>query len=240
MTRRLPPAELADLLGAYAVDAVAPWEAAQLDDLVASERAARAELEEHREALSVLASAVAGEREPPPALWDRIAAGLRDAPPPLRLVARAEARRVPRPAAWIGAVAAAAVIAAVAVVGANALRSDTVDVLEAAVSAVTAPGAEVLDLADPEGGAVQATITLLPDGLGYLDADLPALPEDRTYQLWAVVGDEVVSAGVFGPEPDVAPFHVDGDVAVFAITEEVAGGVAVSSNPLLAVWLRDA
>ncbi len=240
MTRPLSPAELTDLLGAYAADAVAPWEAEQIESLLATDPAARAELEEHRDALASLAVAVSGEPDPPAKLWQRIATGLSDAPPPLRLVPAAKVRRVPRPVAWLGGLAAAAVIAAVAVVGANALRSDTTELPEAAASAATAPGAEVLALADPVTGEVGATITLLPDGVGYFEADLPPLPPHRTYQLWAVVGDEVVSAGVLGPDPGLAPFQVAGDVALFAVTEESAGGVAASANTPLAVWQRDA
>lgn len=240
MTRRLAPDELTELLGAFAVDGLEPWEAEQVAEHVAADPAARAEVAEHHQVLAVLGAAVAGDEAPPAALWDRIAGGLRDAPPPLRLVPATGIRRLPRPAVWLGGLAAAAAIAAVAVVGATALRSDRASVDDAYATAVTTPGAEVLPLATPDGEPVAASITLLPDGVGYLDADLPALGADRTYQLWAIVGDEVISAGVFGPEPRVAPFLVSGEIAGFALTEEVAGGVAVSANPPLALWLRDA
>ncbi len=240
MTRRLSPAELAELLGAYAADALDPGEAEQVAEYLEADADARREVAEHHQVLAELGAAVAGAEAPPPKLWDRIAGGLADAPPPLRLVPATGISRLPRPVVWLGGLAAAAVIAAVAVIGATALRSDRASVDDAYASAVTAPGAEVVALATPGGEPVAASITLLPDGVGYFDADLPPLGGDRTYQLWAIVGDQVISAGVFGPDPDVAPFRVTGEIAGFAITEEVAGGVAVSSNPPLALWLRDA
>ncbi len=240
MTHRLTPAELTDLLGAYAVDAVAPWEADQLEAHLREDPAGRREVDEHHQTLAILGAAVAVPDAPPDGLWDRIAGGLAEAPPPLRLVPAPRARRFARPAAWVGGLAAAAVIAAIAVIGATALRSDRASVEDAYASAVTTAGAEVVALATPDGSPVAASITLLPGGVGYLDADLPALGADRTYQLWAIVGEEVISAGVFGPEPGVAPFLVQGEIAGFALTEEAAGGVAVSSNPPVALWLRDA
>ena len=67
-----------------------------------------------------------------------------------------------------------------------------------------------------------------------LDDNLAELVPGRTYQLWALVGDrrspEVISAGVLGPDPGVTAFNVGGPVVGFAITDEVAPGVASSDN----------
>ncbi len=46
---------------------------------------------------------------------------------------------------------------------------------------------------------------------------------------------KVISLGVLGSGPETAQFTIDGDLAKLAITEEVAGGVAVSSNTPLYV-----
>ena len=73
--------------------------------------------------------------------------------------------------------------------------------------------------------------------LGYVFTDtLPDLAADRSYQLWAINDNGVISAGIFGTG-GVAPFVVDGDLAGLAITEEVSGGVVVSENDPVAVWL---
>lgn len=37
----------------------------------------------------------------------------------------------------------------------------------------------------------------------------------------------------------MSQFQVDGDVAGFAITEEIAGGVVVSEGGTVSRWLRD-
>ena len=80
-------------------------------------------------------------------------------------------------------------------------------------------------------GVVLARAVLVPDGTGYLwSGGLPLTDPDRTYQLWAIVGTEAISAGVLGPNPSVAPFRITGDVTALAITEEVAGGVVASEN----------
>jgi len=80
-------------------------------------------------------------------------------------------------------------------------------------------------------GIALAHAVLVPDGTGYLWSDaLPGTAPDRTYQLWAVVGTERISAGVLGPSPQIAPFRIAGEVVALAITEEVAGGVVASEN----------
>ena len=63
-------------------------------------------------------------------------------------------------------------------------------------------------------------------------ANLPALPADRTYQLWGVVDDQAISLGVLGTNPDITAFQVDdaNRVAAYAITDEAAGGVIASQN----------
>ena len=66
-----------------------------------------------------------------------------------------------------------------------------------------------------------------------MEADrLGALPADKTYQLWGVIGGETISLGLLGPDPSVVPFSVagDGSVQAFAITAEHAGGVVQSAN----------
>ena len=65
---------------------------------------------------------------------------------------------------------------------------------------------------------------------------LPALGPDQTYQLWSVVGDEIVSVGLLGSNPGDISLRVEGQPAVLALTVEAAGGVAVSQVEPVAVW----
>ncbi len=110
----------------------------------------------------------------------------------------------------------------------------------AATTAMATPGGRLVSLGAGES-ANQVTIVLSADGTGYVaDHNLPRPPEGRTYQLWAVVGDQVISVGVLGEDPGVIPFRVDPhDLAGFAVTEEVVGGVVSSENPAVVAWLGD-
>lgn len=74
--------EVEELLGAYALDAVDPDEAAEIEYHLSTCPRCRAELAEHREVAALLGYAGA----PAPAgVWDRIVAGLEEPPPALRL-----------------------------------------------------------------------------------------------------------------------------------------------------------
>jgi hypothetical protein len=114
------------------------------------------------------------------------------------------------------------------------------DVLAAALEATLAdPTARLATMEAPGGAAaVEARIVVGSDGVGYVYGDtLPALSADRTYQLWAIVDGNVISAGILGSDPGISPFQVVGSIDGFAITEEVAGGVVSSVNDPVAVWL---
>ena len=84
-----------------------------------------------------------------------------------------------------------------------------------------------------------ARVVYLPGGDGFLlQSNLRALPPDRTYQLWALMGgsspERPISAGVLGPDPGITAFRVHGPVVGFAITDEQSPGVvSPGSNPPL-------
>jgi anti-sigma factor RsiW len=220
--------ELAELLGAYALDAVddtdGEREAVRLHLLECAR--CRAEVEEHREVAALLAHA--GEPAPP-AAWDRIAAAVEgDAPPapaPVLLPAPATTRRADR--RWWARPApllAAAAVVVIAALGALALdanrRLDDLEgdrgVAAAMTDAMADPDSTVVDL---EGDvSVRAVVV---DGTGYLAAeDLPPAPDGRTYQLWGGDDGGMVSLGVLGSEPaDVVAFEA-GDARVLALTVE--------------------
>lgn len=89
-----------------------------------------------------------------------------------------------------------------------------------------------------------AKVELMMDDKGNVMVDgrsLETLSKTETYQLWAIVADstpgsngsKVISAGVFGNDPDITMTHVDGDIKGFALTREVSGGVVKSNNEAL-------
>ena len=244
MGRELSHEDVADLLGAYALDALEPAELQAVDRHVQGCPACLAEVAQHREVAGLLTP---GWGAPPPGVWDKIAAALEESPPPLDLAPvlamkpGGSARRAGKPSRrTLGAgIAAMVAVAAAAVFGVLGLRS-TDDgpygrQLGRSVEAALAdPGARRVHLVSTDG-ARSARAVVLPDGTGYMvETNLPALPDGRTYQLWAVVGSAKISVGVLGSEPKVVPFKMDGAVSALAITEETAGGVVSSrADPLV-------
>lgn len=240
--------QVAELLGAYSLHAVDPDEAALVERHLADCPRCRAELAEHAEVAALLGN---HGGDAPEGLWDRIADALEDAPPPMRPLpvetTPGEARVIPITRAGFGRnplafIATAAAAVAIALLGVQVVRQDgeiddlrsaMVDdaLLTAANEALAAPDGARSTLRSPDG-RVSATAVVLPDGSGFLLGDgLPELSDDRTYQLWGQVGDQLVSLGVLGAAPDVVAFRAAGEVSALAITEEVAGGVERSRNP---------
>jgi hypothetical protein len=102
--------------------------------------------------------------------------------------------------------------------------------VRSAVAALADPASVRLALTSADA-AVVAQSAVLPDGRGYVVADqLPRLASDRTYQLWVLIGQQRVSAGILGSRPTTAAFHVGQSLDGLAITEESAGGVGTSEN----------
>ncbi|MGH9245728.1 MAG: anti-sigma factor domain-containing protein [Acidimicrobiales bacterium] len=243
--------ELQELLAAFALDAVGPEEASVIEEHLRDCSACRAEVAAHRETATLLADS---HLEPPPELWDRVAARIGEAAPPLdtsRYATTLRPRdRRSRPSAPIRAVAAAAAIVAVVSLGALAYQQRhqlgrveaEVRHHERAVAALTAfnePTARHATLRSSDG-SLELRAVVLPDGTGYLLADrLPSLPGDRTYQLWAMIDGTPHSAGVLGPQPDIVTFTADDATTALAISEEDAGGAAEPALPATLTGLLD-
>jgi anti-sigma factor RsiW len=269
--------EIEELLGAYALDAVDPDTAAQIELHLETCVRCSTEVAHHHEVAGLLANAGG---ESPPEVWDGIAARLEGSVPPSweRLAARLETggdrsveevypdvpaspgggpdgpgagveggagsgRR--RPWVTAGAVTLAVAAAVVAVVfgvrvnhldhQVNALTSPA-GLKAAEQAAIEAPSSREVELTAPPGTGPPASvmIVLTASGTGFVQANrLPALPADRTYQLWGVVGGRTISLGLLGSDPSVVPFSVAGDqpIHAFAITDEQGGGVVQSSQP---------
>lgn len=247
MTEELSHAELGDLLGVYALDALDPDERDHVERHLPGCPSCRTELARHREVLAPL-SLPAGP--PPTGLWERIAMTLEEPPPPLKLIAPGapplRPRRHLRALAAVTAVAAALIVVLGLRVATQERRLDRLqavtaeDAVERAVlAAIASPAARKVELRSFDGSA-SAVVAVLPDGRGYgLIDGLPHLSSDRTYQLWALAEGQRISAGTLGPQPEIAVFHTSGNIDGFAITEEQGPGVAASTNaPVLIGWLR--
>ena len=211
--------ETMELLGAYALDAVDPDEAAAIEDHLRDCPRCRAEVAEHRETAAFLAHAGA---DAPDGLWTRIADSI-DAPNVVPMTPRLEGRRG---ASWsrlttplIGAAAAAVI----AVLGLQ-VRSQGERLDELAAGSMP----DVEEVVELVGDGVRVPVLLDADGRAWLQGSaLPALARGRTYQLWGKHGDELVSVAVLGREPGVVSFDAS-DYALLAITDEEAPGVVRS------------
>jgi hypothetical protein len=108
---------------------------------------------------------------------------------------------------------------------------------QAATAALSEPDARIANLTG-EGTSHAMRIVVRNDGTGYvLQSSLPELSAGSTYQLWAVVDDTVISAGVLGRNPGIVPFHIDPEgLRGLVITREVAGGVAQSQQDPVVAW----
>lgn len=240
--------EIAELLGAYALNAVDPDERQLVETHLEACPRCRDEVNGHRDVASLLGNAGG---DAPEGLWDRIASTLEETPPPMRLslpggdasVVPLAARRRERGNRVIVAAMGMAAALTIGVLGVKVVQQDDeIDRISAALEDDAMLTAANLALVDP--GAVQSKLTsadgrfsasavILPDGTGFLMVhDLPALDDSRTYQLWGQTGSGLISLGLLGAQPStVMPFRASGDVAALAITEEKAGGVSQSENP---------
>jgi hypothetical protein len=242
--------EIAELLGAYALDAVDADEAATVEAHLAVCPRCAAEVAEHREVAAMLAHTGAPA---PEGIWTRISASLEEAPPEMDLpmlssgrsrgevvdLAEERRRRAPR---WLSGAAVAAALVVVALVTGVVVSDDgggddrseqfaAPDLEDVARRVMNDPDASRVVLRSPDG-VLEAPVAIDVDGSGYLMGNtLPALDAAQTYQLWGIKGDLVVSLGVLGASPGVVAFHVGDGVDALAITQEVTGGVVSSANP---------
>jgi anti-sigma-K factor RskA len=249
LTPDLTPAELDELLAAYALDAVEPDERAQVETWIARTPRARHEVDELRETASLLTSTYGADDAVPSDLWSRIESQLSEAPPPLRLapVSRPRSSRH----SWLVGIAAAIVLAIAVGIGVfesrrNSDQDNRLDQIalgmhgnameRAASAAAMEPGARVAQLVSSDG-TVMASVVTTTDGRGYVVVDtLPRLPEGRTYQLWALMPDgmqpTMVSVGVLGRDPSVSAFTADTNVTGYGLTMEDSPGVMVTDQPM--------
>jgi plasmid stabilization system protein ParE len=244
--------DVAELLGAYALDAVDPDEAAAIQAHVDECPRCAAELAQLHEVAALLANAGSDASVE---LWDKIAARLDppgEPPSTATVLDAALADALPRRlsqrhrrlrwsvSAAVGAAAAAAIALLALQVGHLDNRVDQLDqsgVSQAVRAALQDPRAQRVALTSASRPATTvASIVVLPSGSGYLfDNRLQALAPDRTYQLWGLEQGRAISLGLLGNRPTDVPFTEGNGAAItaYAVTAERAGGaVAPTHSPV--------
>lgn len=235
-----PTGDIEELLGAYALDAVSAEEARRVEDYLAINPKAAAEVREHREVATMLAFT---GMDAPEGLWSRIEQELEGpAPEPgpelakVMSIDEAPRRRFASIAPWVASTAAAAIIAFVAIGLADRASAPT-DPLVAAYDVAEADRDSARATLAADGSTFEATAVIDQDGHGFIRAgELPSLGADMTYQLWGVVDTgaaepDVISLGIFGPNPELETFTTESPVLALAITIEQAPGVISNGNP---------
>ena len=263
---RLVHDAISELLGVYALHALEPEEAAEVDIHLETCADCRTELVEHLDVAAALGSMdlepvregmlddifARVRREDDAAVVDLSSA---PAGSPARaasvdgdvdldvdrvatviaLDAAREARRH-RTRRWRTGVAAAVIAGAIAVPSVVALQSTTPSLAALATKAASRTGSHTVLLKDTAGHSL-AKVVVGADGIGYLVSNtLAVLPDDRTYQLWAVTssdsGTPPISAGLLGSHPGVVPFTVAATTAAYALSvEPKAGSLKATTTP---------
>ena len=237
--------QLDDSVAAHALNALPEDERDLVETAIVFDEELNSHYEAHRR---IAAELVEGFSDVVPAaspeLWDRIAleAGLVTSPDP----SSADAIVTPTSSKWrrltpIVAGIAAVLVAVTLTAGALSIRSDPAGFEALAASSADLPGSLNVALLDPTAGTSVADVVVTTDGEGFIDGSaLPTLAENRTYQLWAIVGERVISVGIMGNRPEITAFRVEGQLAGLAISEEILGGVVVSEQDPVGVWLDEA
>jgi anti-sigma-K factor RskA len=229
--------ELDELLGAYALDALDADERRRVEDYLEANPRAAAEVQAHREVATMLAFT---GMNAPDDLWGRISDEINEqAPPPGPELARVMSiddhprrRRINAVTPWLVSAAAAALVVFVAIGFADRASAPNQPISSALEVARADRDSKTTTLvSDASTSSAEAIID--QDGHGFVVAgDLPTLPPDQTYQLWGVVENgQVISLGIFGPNPEIETFTVDSPVTTLAITIEQSPGVISNGNP---------
>jgi hypothetical protein len=224
--------EIQELLGVHALGATEPFESQVVEKHVTGCDECRRELDGHIRVVDRLPPV----QPPASELWSRIESTL-------------EPKRPGRGRQLLVA-ALVAVVAGFAVQTARVMDlNERVELLEATVANQTVDFATLADVLEgrtfvlvDDDGREMAMVTIADDGRGIVTHSALGPPSaNRTYQLWAVLDGEVISAGLLSDDPHGTPFRVDASsLEALVITEEESGGVAVSTQPAVALWSADA
>jgi hypothetical protein len=247
-----------ELLGAFALDAVDPDEAAAVREHLAGCPECRDEVAQHHQTAGMLAPPGG---EPPAHLWEAISSRLGQPGPAAGPVASDQPQPAarPRPAPkrparprWglrIGALVAAAAAAAIAALGVEVGRLDhrlnevaaatgAQNLSDAARNALLNPQTQRILLNGPgPGSRVLAEVVAGAPSTAFLfNRGLPALPAARTYQLWLTGQGRAVSMGLLGANPGTVAFALGPSLPsrAFAVTVEPVNGSIVPTLPIVA------
>ena len=227
------------LSGAYAVDALAPEEAAEFRRHLEGCQACRDEVRELQHVVARMGAAEAST--PPPDLKARILAAADRTPqePPVSgaragdgqsevardiTSARSAQGRSSRWLTGLGVAAAAVVVAGAGVFGVRAALDDDPALSAVAAEVFAAEDARTATVETSNGGRLTVAVSKSRDEMAIDTRELPTLDGQRVYQVWAVHGDKLSSAAILS-DPEVgAAMGLPNAVTQVALTIEPSGG----------------
>ncbi|MFE3545988.1 anti-sigma factor domain-containing protein [Nocardia sp. NPDC059177] len=222
---------------AYALDALEPQQRRAVDDWLdtaGSDVASKFRATVHR-IQETMATATVVDSVPPPArLESALMRALDQLDPQVRPPAPRDALGRRRNVRWLTAAAAAVVAVVAGIVGAAVIDRATDD-----TGAITAQ--QVVDQSDSRessvavtgGGAMTVYESTALGAAAVSFRDLPALPADRTYQLWIVPTGGAPRSVAVMDDPATVVTAVDA-TDTLAVTVEPAGGSPAPSPPVIA------
>lgn len=238
-------ADIHALTGAYALDAVSGTERADFERHLAECESCAQEVRELRDTATRLAFAAAADA--PPALRANVLnqiKSIRQLPPETTVVPLR--RRDRRPLALrLSSVAAAVLFVAAVALGVVVFRQgqqlDETRAQAAEMSSILRAGdAQVLTLDKGADGRMTVAMSRSQDRMLLL-AEVPDPPSGKDFQVWAVHGDRMVSAGLLQPTGGDATLAIAdlGDANQIAVTVEPDGGSPQPTTlpPVMAVDL---
>lgn len=226
--------QVAEVLAAYALDAVEGDEVVAIEAHLSECAPCRAELDRYREVVGHLSPPAVAV---PHRLWVSTAEATTT---PIHGISAPD-RHMSR-GRRLAAIAAVVILALGAGTAISEIRhsgelQDEQEIAERSREAAAAfadPTARHVNLRSGDGKlALQAAV--LPDGSGYLLGDaLPTLDGDMTYQVWAMTPAGPTSAGVVGRRPRIEPIRLSVPTAsALAVTREPRGGEEAPTSPPL-------
>ena len=233
-----------ELKEAYVLGALPEGERREIEEYLAANPGRQVEIDELHTIASLLALSPQ-EQDPPPELRRNIMS-----------VVEAEARRPaapPRPRfaglreilSFRNLALGAAAVLVIGLFSWNMVLRGEVQDLHGEVANLQDAQQESRMVALQGSGAAQqaqAEVMVLEDHYGVLMAeDLPKAPENRTYQIWVIEGDQPEPSGLFNPEGDavatVVKKPLEGADAVAVTVEPEGGSPQPTTKPMMVAKL---
>lgn len=215
------------LAGAFALDSLPADEERFFAAHLAACESCRQEVAELRATAATLGSAVAAP--PPPSLRSNVLTAIeatRQEPAPMT-----DRRWAQRRLALVSAAAALVFVAAGIGVVATRLNTSLEQMRETSAQVAVVLTAEDAQTIPVNGKAGQSARLITSDEVGktvFVGSGLPAVPDDKTLELWLIDDEGAHPAGVFQPDERGQAMHlVDADlkgVEAVGVTIEPAGG----------------